>query len=106
MDSSRKWLGFSRALTLDLLNLEQWALKLNQKLYQKYIIYMFMFFGRKVMTNVNSILKSRDITLPTKVHLVRAMVFPVVMCGLRVVLQRKLSIKELMLLNCGVGEDS
>ena len=37
--------------------------------------------GRKVMTNVDSILKSRDITLPTKVHLVKAMVFPVVMCG-------------------------
>ena len=38
-------------------------------------------FGRKAMTNLNSILKSRDITLPTKVHLVKAMVFPVVMCG-------------------------
>ena len=37
--------------------------------------------GRKVMTNLDSILKSRDITLPTKVHLVKAMVFPVVMCG-------------------------
>ena len=62
--------------------------------------------GRKAVTNLDSILKSRDITLPTKVHLVKAMVFPVVMCGLRVVLQRKLGIKELMLLNCGVGEDS
>ena len=60
----------------------------------------------KPMTNLDGVLKSRDITLLTKVHLVRAMVFPVVMCGLRVVLQRKLSIKELMLLNCGVGEDS
>ena len=38
-------------------------------------------FGRKVMTNLESILKSRDITLPIKVHLVKAMVFPVVMCG-------------------------
>ena len=38
-------------------------------------------FGRKVMTNLDSILKSRDITLPTKVRLVKAMVFPVVMCG-------------------------
>ena len=81
MDSSRKWLGFSRALTLDLLNLEQWALKLNQKLYQKYIIYMFMLFGRKVMTNLDSTLKSRDITLPTNVCLVKAVVFPVVMYG-------------------------
>ena len=40
-----------------------------------------LLFGRKVMTNLDSILKSRDITLPTKVHLVKAMVFPVVMCG-------------------------
>ena len=58
--------------------------------------------GRKVMTNLDSILKSRDITLPTKVRLVKAMVFPVVMYGL----WRKLSAEELMLLNCGVGEDS
>ena len=61
--------------------------------------------GRKVMINLDSILKSRYITLPTKVHLVKAMVFPVVM-DVRVGLQRKLSAKELMLLNCGVGEDS
>ena len=57
------------------------------------------------MINLDSILKSRDITLPTKVHLVKAMVFPVVM-DVRVGLQRKLSAEELMLLNCGVGEDS
>ena len=55
-----------------------------------------LLLGRKVMTNLDSIFKSRDITLPTKVHLVKAMVFPVVM----------LSTEELMLLNCGVGEDS
>ena len=55
------------------------------------------------MTNLDSIFKSRDITLPTKVRLVKAMVFPVVM---RVGLWRKLSIEEWMLLNCGVGEDS
>ena len=54
------------------------------------------------MTNLDSILKSRDITLSTKVHLVKAMVFPVVMYGC----ERKMSIEELMLLNCGVGEDS
>ena len=63
-------------------------------------------FGRKVMTNLESILKSRDITLPTKVCLVKAMVFPVVIMDMRVELKRKLSAKELMLLNCGVGEDS
>ena len=65
-----------------------------------------LFFGRKAMANIYSILKSRDITLPTKVRLVKAMVFPVVMYGVRVGLQRKLSAEEIMLLNCGVGEDS
>ena len=55
---------------------------------------------------LNRVVKSRDITLPTNVHLVKAMVFPVVTYGLRVGLLRKLSAKELMLLNCGVGEDS
>ena len=61
-----------------------------------------LLLGRKVITKLDSILKSRDITLPTKVHLVKAMVFPVVMYGC----ERKLSTEELMLLNCGVGEDS
>ena len=60
----------------------------------------------KVMTNLDSILKSRDITLPTKVRLVKAMVFPVVMYGCERWTERKLSTEELMLLNCGVGEDS
>ena len=58
------------------------------------------------MTNLDSIFKSRDITLPTKVRLVKATVFPVVMLDERVGLSRKLSAEELMLLNCGVGEDS
>ena len=62
--------------------------------------------GRKVMTNLDSILKSRDITLPSKVRLVKAMVFPVVMYGCEGWTIRKLSAEELMLLNCGVGEDS
>ena len=57
---------------------------------------------RKVMTNPDSILKSRDITLPTKVHLVKAMVFPVVMYGCESWTIKK----RLMLSNCGVGEDS
>ena len=48
-----------------------------------------LLLGIKVMTNLNSILKSRDVTLPTKVHLVKAMVFPVVSMGVRVGLQRK-----------------
>ena len=63
--------------------------------------------GRKVMTNLDSIFKSRDITLSTKVRLVKAMVFPVVMYGCESwTIKKKLSAKELMLLNSGVGEDS
>ena len=58
------------------------------------------------MINLDSILKSRDITLPTKVHLVKAMVFPVVMYGCESWTIKKVSAKELMLLNCVVGEDS
>ena len=65
-----------------------------------------LLLGRKVMTNLDSILKSRGITLLTKVSLVKAMVFPVVMYGCESWTIRKLSTKELMLLNCGVGEDS
>ena len=61
--------------------------------------------GRKAMTNLDSILKSRDITLSTKVRLVKAMVFPVVMYGCESWIL-KLNAEELMLLNCGVGEDS
>jgi len=62
--------------------------------------------GRKVMTNLDSILKSRDITLSTKVRLVKAMVFLVVMYGCKSWTIRKLSTEELILLNCGIGEDS
>ena len=58
------------------------------------------------MTNLDSILKSRDTSLPTKVSLVKAMVFPVVMYGCESWTIKKLSAEELMLLNCGVGEDS
>ena len=65
-----------------------------------------LLLGRKVMTNLGSILKNRDVTLPTKVHLVKAIVFPVVMYGYESWTIRKLSAEELMLLNCGVGEDS
>ena len=65
-----------------------------------------LLLGRKVMTNLDSILKSRDITLTTKVHLVKAMVFPMVMYGCDSWTIKKLSAEELMLLNCGVGEDS
>ena len=62
--------------------------------------------GRKVMTNLDSIFKSRDISLPTKVHLVKAMVFPVGMYGCESWTVKKAECQKLMLLNCGVGEDS
>ena len=65
-----------------------------------------LLLGRKVMTNLDSIFKSRDITLLTKVCLVKAMVFPVVMCGCEIWTIRKLRAEELLLLNCGIGEDS
>ena len=60
----------------------------------------------EVMTNLDSILKSRDITLSTKFHLVKAMVFPVVMYGCESWTVKKAELEELMLLHCGVGEDS
>jgi len=65
-----------------------------------------LLLGRKAMTNLDSILKSRDITLSTKVHLVKTMVFPVVMYGCESWTIKKLSTKELMLLNYHVGGDS
>ena len=65
-----------------------------------------LLLGRKVMSNLDNIFKSRDITLPTKVRLVKAMVFPVVMYGCESWTVKKAERQELMLLNCGVGEDS
>ena len=65
-----------------------------------------LLLGRKVMTNIDSILKSRDITLPTKVRLVKAMVFPVVMYGCESWTVKKAECQRIILLYCGVGEDS
>ena len=65
-----------------------------------------LLLDKKVMTSLDSILKSRDITLPTKVCLVKAMVFPVIMYGCESWTVKKAEAEELMLLNCGVGEDS
>ena len=62
--------------------------------------------GRKAMTNLDSTLESRDITLPTKVHLVKAMVFPVVMYGCESWTVKKAEHQRIDALNCGVGEDS
>ena len=65
-----------------------------------------MFLGRRAMKNLDTILKSRDITLPTKVHIVKITVFLIVMYRWRARPQRMLSTEELMLLNCGAREDS
>ena len=65
-----------------------------------------LLLGRKAMTNLDSILKSRDNTLPSKVCLVKATVFPVVMYGCESWTIKKAEAKELMLLNGGVGDDS
>ena len=65
-----------------------------------------LLLGKKAMTNLYSILKSRDITLPTKVHLVKALVFPVVMYGCESWTIKKAEHRRIVALNCGVGEDS
>ena len=69
-----------------------------------------LFLGREAMTHLDNILKGRDITLPTNVHIVKAMVFPVVMYRCESWTIKKVgpkkSTEELMLLNCGAGEDS
>ena len=65
-----------------------------------------LLIGRKVMTNLDSILKSRDITLLTKIHLVKATVFPVVMCGCESWTIKKAEHQRIDALNCGVREDS
>ena len=64
-----------------------------------------LLFRRKAMANLDSVLKSRDITLLTKAHIVKAMVFPIVMYGYKSWTIRRLSTEKLMLFNCGTGED-
>ena len=65
-----------------------------------------LLLGRKVVTNLDSILKSRDITFSTKVCLIKAMLFPVVMCGCESLTLKKAESQRIDALNCGVGEDS
>ena len=66
----------------------------------------WLLLEKKVMTNLDSIFKSRDITLPTKVRLVKAMVFPVVMYGSESWTVKKAEQQRIDALNCGVGQDS
>ena len=65
-----------------------------------------LLLGKKVMTNLDSIFKSRDITLPTMVHLVKAMIFPVAMYGCESWTVKKAESQRIDALNCGVREDS
>ena len=65
-----------------------------------------LLLGRKAMSNLDNTLKIKDITLPTKVHLVKAMVFPIVMYGCESWTIKKAERRRVMLLNCVVGEDS
>ena len=65
-----------------------------------------LLLGRKTMTNLDSVLKSRDVILPTKVHVVKAMVFPVVRYGYESWTIKKAEHRRIDALNCGVGEDS
>ena len=65
-----------------------------------------LLLGRKAKTNLDSVLKSRVITMPTKVHIVNVMVFPVFMYGCENWTIKRLNTEELMLLNCGAGEVS
>ena len=83
-----------------------WGSKITEDSDCSHEIKRRLLLGRKVMTKLDSIFKSRDITLPTKVHLVKAMVFPMVMYGCESQTVKKAEAEELMLLNCGVGEDS
>ena len=78
-----------------------WGSKISAYGDQSHEIKRRLLLGKKVMTNLDSILESRNITLPTKVHLVKAMVFPVVMYGCE-----KAECRRIDVLNCGVGEDS
>ena len=83
-----------------------WASKISEDGDCSHELKRCLLLGRKAMTDLDSILKSRDITLLTKFHLVKAMVFPVVMYGCESWTIKKTECEELMLLNCGVGEES
>ena len=80
--------------------------KITADFYCSHEIKRHLLLGRKVMTNLASILKSRDITLPTKAHLVKAMVFLVVMYGCESWTIKKAEHRRIDDLNYGVGEDS
>ena len=82
-----------------------WGSKITADGDRSHEIKRCLLLGRNVMTNLDSIFKSRDSTLPTKVHLVKAMVFPVVMYGCESWTVKKAECLRLIRLNCDVGED-
>jgi len=71
-----------------------------------HVIKRHLILGKEAMTNLDNVLKSRNITLLTKVHIIKAMIFLVVMYGWESWTIKRLSAEELMPLNCGAGEDS
>ena len=83
-----------------------WGFKITASGDCSHEIKRHLLLGRKVITSLDSILKSRDITLPTKVSLVKSMVFPVVMYGCESWTVKKAESRRIDTLNCGVGEDS
>ena len=83
-----------------------WGSKITANGICSHEIKRHLLLRRKAMSNLEGIIKSRDITLPTKVRLIKAMISPVVMCGCESWTRRKAERRRLMLLNCGVGEDS
>ena len=83
-----------------------WGFKINAYTDCSHAIKRHLLLGRIAMANLDSVLKSRDITLPTKVHIVKALVFPVVMYRCESWTIKRLNTKELMFLNCDAGKDS
>ena len=81
-------------------------LKAQQNMYLLMDFVRCLLRGRKVMTNLDSVLKNKNITLLTEVHIVKALVFPVVMYICESWTIKRLNTEKLMLLNCGAGEDS
>ena len=81
--------------------------KINEEGDRSHKIKRHLFFGEIALTNLDNVLKSRDITLPTKVRIVKAIVFPVVLYGCESwTIKKAECCEELILLNCGAGEDS
>ena len=83
-----------------------WGSKITANGICSHEIKRHLLLRRKAMSNLEGIIKSRDITLPTKVRLIKAMISPVVMCGCESWTRRKAERRRLMLLNCDVGEES